>query len=632
LGRPYQLELDELHTTFQWSRNIDVSALRERLSVGGPEPLIVIGSGGSLSSACFASTLHQDKGLGLSYFDTPLLAQQMLASSRRAKILIVSARGRNPDVLGFARAAMTSETHSLTSLCCMKASPLSKLVSSYGRGAAYEFDSPSGKDGYLATNSLVALNTILARAYSAESELPNTWEEISNWSFLEEALNKPYADGPAAIRQQQLLLLFGPDTRSAAVDFESKFNESGLASVQVTDYRNFAHGRHLWLHRHPETPVLMFVSPRDKDLAEKTRSKLPKSCSVFILETKLARAGASMEMQAAVFQLVAYFAKDRGWDPGKPIVPQFGRKLYHLNAYTKISLTTKSAAIARKQGSRRAVGLDEIDPKECALLYDCVKNSLENAKFTDCVLDYDGTLCDHGIRFGGLSPNVAEVLITLLTKGIKLGVATGRGRSVRSALAEALPKKLWRNVTVAYYNGGLVLPLSDASSLDHKKPADKNLVRASVVLRRSLLPTVRMTERPYQITLESGDALASEALWRFASEALAEDRKCRVRVVMSSRSVDVLPESASKLNILAAMGVSRPSRTALCIGDQPAWPGNDFELLRQPFSLSVDDVSPLPGTAWNMASPGLRGTAALLEYLGSALVQRGSFKLRFKTP
>lgn len=632
MGRPYQAELNELHTTFHWARNVDISSLRERLCVAGPEPLIVIGSGGSLSSACLASTLHQDKGLGISYFDTPLLAQQMLVNSRRAKVLIVSARGRNPDVLGFAKAAMMSETYSLTTLCCMKASPLSHIVGPYGRGAAYEFGNPSGKDGYLATNSLVALNTILARTYSAESELPHTWEEINNWSYLEEALNQSGAKSTPAIRQQQLLLLFGPDTRSAAVDFESKFNESGLASVQVTDYRNFAHGRHLWLHRHPETPVLMFISPRDKDLAAKTRSKLPKSCSVFALETKLSGAGASMEMQAAVFQLVASFAKDRGWDPGRPAVPMFGRKLYHLNAYPKASPTVKSAAIARKQASRRAVGLGELDLSECGVLYDTVKRSLEQVKFTDCVLDYDGTLCDHGIRFGGLPAEVAKVLIPLLLKGIKLGVATGRGRSVRTALTEALPKKLWRNVTVAYYNGGLVLPLSDASSLDLKPAANTNLVRASKVLKRSLIPAIRVTERPHQITLESSDALAPEALWRFVSETLAEDRKCRVRVVMSSRSVDVLPESSSKLNILAAMGVSEPSRVPLCIGDQPAWPGNDFELLRQRFSLSVDDVSPLPDTAWNMASPGLRGTAALLEYLGGAVIHKGSFKLRLGTP
>ncbi len=630
MGRPYQLELNELHTTFQWAKTIDVGGLRERLHVGGDEPLLVIGSGGSLSSACLASVLHQERGLGISYFDTPLLALRTLKNCGKARVLIISARGRNPDVLGFAKAAILSEVDSLTSLCCMKGSPLSQVVSAYGRGAAFEFGNPSGKDGYLATNSLIALNTLLARAYSAESELPDTWDEVNNWAALDAALNKASASHPPATSKKQLLLLFGSDTRSAAVDFESKFHESGLASVQVTDYRNFAHGRHLWLDRHPETPVLMFVSPSDKNLAIKTKSRLPKTAASFVIETGLSGVGASFAMQAAVFQLVSSFAKAREWDPGKPVVPDFGRKLYHLNAYTRAVPSPKSAAMARKQASRRAIGLEEIGVDECAALYDSVKNSLESATFTDCIFDYDGTLCDHGARFGGLPSHVSEVLIPLLSHGIKLGIATGRGRSVRTSLVDALPKKLWRNVTVAYYNGGLVLPLSDAAGLGAAELMDENLIAAMPVLRRYMLPSTQITERPRQITLESNATLAPEALWRFAREALAELEQCKVRIVMSSRSVDILPESSSKLNILPAMGSSGPNRAALCIGDQPAWPGNDFELLRQPFSLSVDGVSPLPDTAWNMASPGLRGTAALVEYLSGTEMRKGSFRLRFK--
>jgi fructoselysine-6-P-deglycase FrlB-like protein len=630
VGRPYQLELNELHTTYQWAREVDVTALRDRLAVEGQRPLLVIGSGGSLSSACLAADLHQFRRLGISYFDTPLLAQEALSNSRQAKILIISARGRNPDVLGFAKSAVLAESHSVTTLCCMKGSPLSKQVATYGNGAAYEFDNPSGKDGYLATNSLVALNTILARAYSVEGDLPSSWAEIADWTNLDRALSESDTKFAPAIEQRQLLLLFGPDTRSAAVDFESKFNESGLSSVQVTDYRNFAHGRHLWLYRHPETPVFMFVSPRDKDLALKTRAKLPKDCAVFVIESKLIGVGAALQMQAAVFQLVSSFAKARGWDPGRPTVPDFGRKLYHLNAYTKLTQSAESAAISRKQASRRSAGLAEIEPTEWLNLYEIAKSSLEKTRFSECVLDYDGTLCDHHARFGGLPSEVSEVLTRLLAKGIILGVATGRGKSVRTALMEALPKEFWRNVTVAYYNGSLVLPLSDAAGLNVDVPANRNLSRAGSLLRSALIPGVEITERPYQITLESKSSLRAEALWRFASETILRDRKCRVRVVMSSRSVDILPESASKLNILPAMNSVGASRNILCIGDQPAWPGNDFELLRQPFALSVDDVSPLPDSAWNMAPPGLRGTAALIEYLGGADIQNGFFQLRFK--
>lgn len=45
------------------------------------------------------------------------------------------------------------------------------------------------------------------------------------------------------------------------------------------------------------------------------------------------------------------------------------------------------------------------------------------------------------------------------------------------------------------------------------------------------------------------------------------------------------------------------------------WPGNDSYMLKEPFSLSVDEVSPDPKTCWNLAPPGYRGVQATLAYL-----------------
>jgi hypothetical protein len=58
----------------------------------------------------------------------------------------------------------------------------------------------------------------------------------------------------------------------------------------------------------------------------------------------------------------------------------------------------------------------------------------------------------------------------------------------------------------------------------------------------------------------------------------------------------------------------------LCIGDRGCWSGNDFDLLREPFSLSVDEVSPDPTTCWNLAPAGHRGVQATLDYLGAMQV------------
>ena len=45
----------------------------------------------------------------------------------------------------------------------------------------------------------------------------------------------------------------------------------------------------------------------------------------------------------------------------------------------------------------------------------------------------------------------------------------------------------------------------------------------------------------------------------------------------------------------------------MCIGDKGKLPGNDFELLTQPYSLSVDMVSDDMKTCWNILSDNQKG-------------------------
>ena len=55
----------------------------------------------------------------------------------------------------------------------------------------------------------------------------------------------------------------------------------------------------------------------------------------------------------------------------------------------------------------------------------------------------------------------------------------------------------------------------------------------------------------------------------------------------------------------------------LCIGDKGIWPGNDFELLSTTYSLSVNEVSIMPESCWNIAKVGSKNIKATLEYLNN---------------
>jgi hypothetical protein len=629
VGKPYKLELGQLDATFRWALDLDLSNFSEEVKKADDSPLLAIGSGGSLSTACLIAALEQQRGGNFASFDSPLLASRNQALLARARVFIVSARGRNPDVLGFARIAAAAESVALTSLCCMTDSPLTKVVRGFNRGSGFEFASPSGKDGYLATNSLVAMNTVVARAYGRATTLPRRWRDLFDPTDLKRSLTQSHRNIPP-IQSDQILLLFGPDTRPAAVDFESKFHESGLANVQLADYRNFAHGRHLWLAQRPNTTVLLFICPSDKSIAEATLMLLPKSIQAIRVETASEGVAAAFAMQAAVFEIVSLYGESRGRDPGRPVVPGFGRKLYHLNAFPRVSSDVRPTAILRKQLAWKKIGFPDLPPDRWEVAFEAFRNRICGLRFAQCVVDYDGTVCDHLDRFVGVKPAVAESLIGLLDAGFAIGVATGRGKSVREALRSVLPKRLWNLVTVGFYNGAIVLPLSSNSKLSGQYQSAR-LLEVADVIRQADIPGINLTVRPLQVTLELEDATSADPLWCLTSSLLAKHKITDVRIVASSRSVDVITPETSKLNVLKYLpGSNSASAETLFIGDRPSWPGNDFELLCAPGSLSVDEVGFDLESGWNMAPPGVIGSAALVYYFGQIIKSTKHFRLALR--
>src|ERR1700735_54232 len=148
-----------LESTYQRSLSLDTRSLAERLRALRNHSLLAVGSGGSQSTAYLIADLHQNYFGQLAKAETPLLARSHLDKSRSSAIVLVSARGKNPDILGVARAAVESEPISLIALCASLHSPLSRIVNAFSRGFCFEFELASGKDGFLATNSLLALST-----------------------------------------------------------------------------------------------------------------------------------------------------------------------------------------------------------------------------------------------------------------------------------------------------------------------------------------------------------------------------------------------------------------------------------------------------------------------------------------
>lgn len=631
MGKPFKRELELVETTYQWACRQDLDMLTAFVLAGYGEPLVAIGSGGSLSAASYAARLHELTG-GIAKSITPFEFVASGTAYRSANIVLLSASGRNPDILSAARYALTLEPKSVVVLSTQAESPLADLAKKHARLRFTSYSVPAGKDGFLATNSLVLFITLLFRAYSSALSTCGALPEYFS-STVPSAL---YEQAASLLPRQTWAVLYGHWGYPAAVDLESKMTEAALGRALISDYRNFGHGRHHWFaKRASESAIVAMIGGDDEGIAEKTLSVLPPEIPVLRLTTPENGPASTLRFLGDILHLVGALGDAREIDPGRPGVPPFGRKIYRLRPPHSDLLArrpkgmnrTQAAAILRKSGLS---SFEEFTADELAYwrgAYRSFKKRLEGTRFATLVLDYDGTLCSPFRRFHGLGEKHAGELSRLLRHGAIIGIATGRGKSVRMDLQRVLAPDLWHRVVVGYYNGSDIGVLNDNKRPDKSRELDEclKIVDRAISRNHRIGRLASIEVRPDQITITPHDV----ARWRTIRDDVI-DVVCGgdisgVRVLASSHSLDIVGKNASKLHVvdeckrLAAKLIAKDGDSvefaALAIGDRARWPGNDYELLSIPSSISVDTVSSDPDCAWNLNEPGDSGTEAALKIL-----------------
>ena len=613
MGKPYQSELMRIPATIDWASRQDIAGLRNTLlNEFGGHNLVAIASGGSMVAAAFAALLHEVVTGRLARTATPLEAINR-PPPRDTAAFLLSARGRNPDIRRVAEILPELGYDTISALSTARGSPLRGILSDY-HATMHEFAVPGGRDGFLATNSLMATLVLLYRA-----TMSNSGSSRSGSSNL--ATSHPTLKGSTTVLSNRTLVVLAQGWATpAAIDFESRFSEAALANVTVTDPRNFAHGRHNWLSLHSDdTGIVSLETQGSAREANRMIRLLPHETDVLRIEATQEGPAATVQLVRAVMELAGQVAEDRGIDPGRPSVPEYGRRLYRAGV-GRNSVPRESTSIARKRQALYLAPSASRDELRDAL--EKFVRHLTQTSYCGLAVDYDGTLCPRNRRFDPLEPNIKVELNRLVEQGIVLGVASGRGSSVHERLREALDNKHWNEVVVGLYNGARVVALSE----DVSDSADEVLPSlAAAHSRMRPLEGVLGFEtvvRPYQISLRPAGRPSPSELSKVATEQLADLKD--VSVVMSSHSVDIIPLGTSKTSVVDAILAKRDG-CVLRIGDQGAGGGNDFELLNTGLSLSVDRVSSNLQTCWNLGAPGLVGPSLTLAYLRALRCENGRF-------
>lgn len=629
MGKPFNSELEKISDTIKWAEEQDTSLLSRYLFAENRQtPLVCIGSGGSLSACHYAAMLYKQRNGVLAQAMTPL---QLMYSGREiirsSKLLFLSASGKNKDILNAIKYGVKYNEIGMMSLTLHKNNLTEELLEQHPKVLRWCEDIPSEKDGFLATNSLVATFTLLCKAAGGMSQ---------NSSFEFDDL-KPGTWNLKLNTLQNFIVLYGATGESVAWDIESKLTEAALGSALLSDYRNFGHGRHHWFDKCGKNScIIALVTPIERELAYKTIGCLPKDIPIIYIETELESPAASIDMLLKAFRFVNDLGKARGIDPGKPGVPGYGRVLYNLD-YFKLTNRILPAEKTLEVAVLRKLGIAGKDNTPLWKHYRdaCQRfvRHLNRGKFTTIAFDYDGTLSasDHTNRYKkGLCPEIKNALLPLLENGAQIVVATGRGKSVGESFMNTIDRQYWPQIKIGYYNGACPLALGDEAKLEEWKnqPFDHELKVLSVELRRRLPEdciNYELTERNLQLSIEKVKAVSdAEVLYSTCREIIWDKQLKGIRVWRSSHSMDIVVyNEVSKLRVI------EETAKTLCIGDYGSVEGNDYELLTCPASLSVDNVSKNAESCWNIAPSGMKGLDATLYYLSHLTVTDGIIKCKF---
>ena len=622
MGKPFTKEINDIPRSISCALTQDIDVLRRVLQGNSTRHLIVIGSGGSFTAAAFLVQLHELSG-SVATAITPLEYLSKHNGQQSNKVIaFLSAEGKNKDIIASAQATL-SLNYSSFALTCTTNNPLSELCETTGLATVITYDMPWDKDGYLATNSLIAMMVLIARSYDKNFKLQIDCEWIVS--------RRQQLAGQNVLQQfnglRPIVILYGQVGRIAALDLESNLAESTLAVSQLCDYRQFAHGRHLQFASIKTPLVIAFSSPQDKRLSDITLSLLPNYVSILKVDLPESPVHAGITGTIDAMLITEILAGIQGVDPGQPEVPKFGSEIYGLDVHELLPEKQKidNPAIEFKFGS--------VDNTYIRHGIEFLRR-LESARFKAIVCDFDGTFCDTAKRYDGMDEKLVPEVERLLSTGLTIGFATGRGDSLYKDLRKKINESLWHRIPLGLFSGSYILSL-DTSKLD-VPPVDNRFQEllswlGTIGLLKKLGAEPRMESSQMGIRMTKHHAchhtLAAIRYWIDTTE------KTGWRAYCSGHSIDILTENAGKAKVIQAVAAQTHADTKheiLRIGDSGDFDGNDFELLNDGLSLSVGSVSPLPDSCWNLLPKEAHGHIGTLYYMSSIEMVDGTARFSKK--
>ena len=325
--------LNMIHEALEWAERQDIKPLRDFFIEDAQKPLYCLASGGSYSSVDYAALLYE-ANQGMAKALTPLsLSSVSDAALKSSKILFTTSEGRGHDEKYVAKRS-TKVNPENTCAIVRNGGDTNDVVKKLKKAGSrwFVYNWMTQPNSFIATIDTICKFGLFYRTFTDENAI---LDKLS----IDLTPNKcfsycPRVEGtiPKLKDIKNYIVLYNGWSRPVATDFESKMIESGIASVQLCDYRNWCHGRFIFLSKHMEDSALvLFLTPKEKQFVKDLidgKSWRGKKADIFPCNTPMIKVESEFDSPLAAIDLLikmyALFndiAKANGDEPCKPMNP-----------------------------------------------------------------------------------------------------------------------------------------------------------------------------------------------------------------------------------------------------------------------------------------------------------------------
>ena len=624
MGR-FSKKLDHLLSTINVCLGADCESLSSALSEGQDRPAIAVGSGGSAISAEYFRRCRETCSFGKTTVETPMQFVTGVSGLSGSDVWLFTAGAENPDAMAAVQSAYRRGAEKIFMVTRSPHGRAAILLEELG-GKIFPAPVSDEKDGFLATHSLVATTTILLVAFDAITDTPfgnelrDQFEEAAK-AELGKAARDRYRKLFSELKADDTLLVLNqPQLSPISTLIDTSVWEASICNVQTTDFRNFAHGRHSWLHHRADDSFVVALTGHDwPTVHNSVLSLIPATVRKSIVDF-----GNCGRFDNAVgilrgLVLIEAMGDAVGVDPGKPGVGPFGRSIYDDEALYSASRSLTSAvrhkyAAVLKQDTSIASTADLFVAHFDRITF------LEDVTIGAIVLDYDGTVVSTEDRFSPPSSEIIRQILRLRELGVEIAIASGRGGSVGENLRQIFDVEAQKSILIGYYNGAYLQFLNVDINV-HRPEANSDIEKAIdwMECNTHMFCSFERPKLGVQIAVQKKN-LVSPSEFELAISAFLPGIENRLRLDRSAHSYDLVVERASKLNVVEAVKAKIPEdAVVLCVGDSGTIVGNDYDLISSPSGISVDAVCCSPEGSWTLFGYEHTGPDALRRILASLI-------------